>query len=264
MRDLTKARGCEGVSDADWELEKNRRILELSALPCGSNQEKAIHRQVTDNVNTRNAVEELLRTLAPCKTSPNQGQDVYFNDTIKDKCVKILRAKHADLVDQRAYLDMAKEVSYEAADEFKCSRETECGLDDEAKKKYEEIKRKHTPRANKASGTGYKFKKAFKPYQYGGNWGPVGSYYAPGGYAMVNAPMIPNQMGMGMMGMMNNNARPALPRFPRNHPKPIDKTNSTCKACNGIGHWAGDHDCPLTMAAFNMGHGAGAGGQGSG
>ena len=31
-------------------------------------------------------------------------------------------------------------------------------------------------------------------------------------------------------------------RFPR---PPIDKTNSTCKACQGIGHWAGDVQCPL-------------------
>ena len=119
---------------------------------------------------------------------------------------------------------MAKEVSYEAADEFKCSRDTECGFDDDAKKKYEKIRRKHTPRANKASGTGYRSKKTYTPYQYGGSWGPAGSYCAPGGYAMFNAPMMmPNQMGIGMgiMGMVNN-ARLALPRFPRNPAKLVD------------------------------------------
>ena len=37
--------------------------------------------------------------------------------------------------------------------------------------------------------------------------------------------------------------KPVRGRFPR---PPIDKRNSTCKACLGIGHWAGDPACPLS------------------
>ena len=36
-----------------------------------------------------------------------------------------------------------------------------------------------------------------------------------------------------------------LPSIGNGRGRPIDKSKTTCYGCQGIGHWAGDKECPM-------------------
>ena len=62
-------------------------------------------------------------------------------------------------------------------------------------------------------------------------------------------------MGSPQMSLAGNTMtafRPGknyVPRYPTMSTQQR-KTNSKCKACDGIGHWQGDLDCPIVMATM--------------
>ena len=60
----------------------------------------------------------------------------------------------------------------------------------------------------------------------------------------LQPPFIPQQQFPAMVNM------PTMqPMFQPGRNKYIDKSNSTCRVCKGLGHWGGDPACPYTIQA---------------
>ena len=285
MKDLTKALKCEGLDEESWKRSRLERAAKLAALPESNASEMSMKRQMIDINSNRDKLEEALREINECKTVENQGQDVNFNKDKKKKVQTIIRSALLDAYDQKAYMDLAKECGYEAADEFKDQDNEENVLDENRVKKLEEIKRRYKS-SNKNYEKGGQFSKQKSqgygssmegkyPFQgqtwnnpYFGNWtgspGAVSSQQLaalslqpqlmpqPQYYSMFGQMMMPNGYGSGSVmssnpGGNNYHVGKAIdrPRPYKYQPKLIDKSSDFCKICNGKGHWAGDQECPV-------------------
>ena len=144
------------------------------------------------------------------------------------------------------------------------------------KDKYDKIKEKHA-KADKNKEPKYRensweFKKSYGgrnmkyPYAYDGqNFGRMKSFSVPYGNMMqfgsmgaqptVGPQQIIGAQQVGPAGGYMPTFRPWKNFTPRhmatsNQQK---KANSKCRACDGIGHWQGDLECPVVMAALGMG-----------
>ena len=83
MQDLSKQLQCEKETDNEWQLRKDKKMLELSSMPAGTPQEKALLRQVKDIHSFTTKSEKVLRELMVVQTSANVGENKCFTDTVK-------------------------------------------------------------------------------------------------------------------------------------------------------------------------------------
>ena len=69
------------------------------------------------------------------QTSANVGENKCFSDTVKKTVMQQQRELLLELYKREAYLQMAKELGYEAAEDFMGSDANDTMLNDEEKKK---------------------------------------------------------------------------------------------------------------------------------
>ena len=142
-------------------VRQDKRVLKLSSMPTSTPQEKALFRQVQDITSYTTKTEKMLRELVGIKTTANVGADKNFNDTVKKNIIQQQRQLLREMFEREAYLLMAKDVGYVAAEEFlgSGSDSKDLMLDEEEKKKYDEIKMKYAmvePKY-KMKGSSWKF-----------------------------------------------------------------------------------------------------------
>ena len=278
MADITKQLQCELETENEWQIRQDQRVLKLSSMSTNTPQEKALFRQVKDIVSYTTKLEKVLRTLMGIETTANVGAAENFNDTVKKNIIQQQRLLLTEMYEREAYLQMAKDVGYAAAEEFVGSDSKDTMLDEERKKKYDEIKKKHAkvdknkePKY-KMRDNNWKFQKGYGglnakyPYAYDGqNFGMMKSFSVPygnmqqfgsmGAQHTVGPQQIIGAQQVGPAGGYMPTYRPWKNFAPKymatsNQQK---KANSKCRACDGIGHWQGDLECPVVMAAFGMG-----------
>ena len=145
MADVTKQLQCELESENEWQLRQDRRVLKLSSMPTSTPREKALFRQVKDIISFTTKSEKVLRELMGIQTTAEVGAGKTFNDTVKKNIIQQQRQLLREMYEREAYLQMARDVGYAAAEEFigSGSDSNDTMLDEEGKKKYDEIKKKY-------------------------------------------------------------------------------------------------------------------------
>ena len=245
MADLNQPLKMEALNDLSYENEKQIRCMKISSLPNSQPAEKSIKRQMVDNNEARNGLEFMLRKIN--KTTAVAGNvENSFHIECKQMFQEKLRASLLQNYEAKAFLKLAKDVSYEAAEAFKNGGKSEDpSEDDNLKKRIEEIKKLYGGKGQKGQFQQNSQYYQPRPYYQQQHLQPspqfsMQQFQQPGQVQQFPHPM------QQMYGMHQSPPNLFYPR-PRNRfsRPPIDKTNSTCKACSGIGHWAGDAQCPL-------------------
>ena len=118
---------------------------------------------------------------------------------------------------------------------------------EEIKKRVDEAKKGFKATAVRSKPYG---KNERRPYT---SWDPAPGFTQNMGYNMYSYPAQGYQQNFGnlqptSMSMKTGMQQPvwndSASRFPKYQGRKIDKSKSTCKVCLGIGHWAGDVECP--------------------
>ena len=222
-----------------------------------------------DNDIGRNFLEEILLKINSLKCVTDKARDNFDADNKLD-LQKIVRAALKQNYEQKLFLKVAKEHGYEAAEECKGNEMEDGAMDDSMQKRYADIKKKYdTKTAQPYRST------SFKKRQPGNQQAPA--YPVPMQNQFVQQqgfPTLPGLMGsfpgmqsqLGpfpvMQSQLGQMMRPQVPnmsafgQFQQPVPRfrarqPFDKSNSIWKACQGIGHWAGDRICPLSGFSGN-------------
>ena len=264
MTDLTKPLKVEEMDMASWSNDKGRRANQLASLSVNSLSEKGLVRQLQDNNSARDYLEELLLRINSVLTEAGTDKTKFTVDT-KLEIQKNIRGALKQNYEQKAFLKLAKEDGYEAAEEFKSSDPDDKTMDDDLKKRVEEVKKKYGTKHKYAiqpknhsfpkqqrsyqPPAGYQFSPFPVPNQFSQPAVPSNPFGMYNNFAQQNFPQqnfpqqqLFNPMGMGFMGTQQVTGNMTRPRGK----PPIDKTNSTCKACHALGHWAGDAGCPMS------------------
>ena len=250
MTDLTKALKVEEMDLASWSNDKGCRANQLASLSASTLSEKGLVRQLQDNNSARDYLEELLLRINTVLIEAGTEKTKFTADT-KLEIQKNIRGALKQNYEQKAFLKLAKDEGYEAAEAFKSSDPDDKAMDDDLKKRVEEVKKKYgTKPKTTIQPKNHSFPKQQISYQLPGyqsspfsipsQFGQPAAYSNP--FRMFNNFPEQNPMGMGFMGtqpLTGNMSRPG------GRP-PIDKSNSTCKACHAMGHWAGDAGCPMS------------------
>ena len=259
-----------------------RRSANLVAMNPASLSKKSIIRQRKNLNSIQEKVEKMLRAIKEYIPDASADQPPKrFSANNKTEKIQELRLMRIELKRQEDYLTVAKDHGYETADKVE---ETEgSGSLDEVRQKILSnilLEQKKASAASPDKGGRGGGSGRFRPSPYGqyqpyGQFPPKQSYYpnqqqpgqgymaAPmmsGGMPMYNSGMVmpgySSAMG-GMvmpghssaMGMMAPNRPQFNPGKGRGSPR-FDKSNTTCNACNGVGHWRGDPECPLMQLAL--------------
>ena len=164
----------------------------------------------------------------------------------------------------KAFLKVANELGYQAAESFhQASKSDDSAEDESMKKRLEEVRKLY-------SGTSKNSGSQIRPkghQQYQPNIRPQGYIGFPAQPVHFGGQVPPIQYGVAQPWQFHPQVYSAPPTAFGNYPQPspqfnsfvgpkpvrgrfprppIDKRNSTCKACLSIGHWAGDPSCPLS------------------
>ena len=272
MQDLTKQLQCEKESVNEWQMRRDKRMLVLASMQTSTPQEKALFRQMKDIHSFITKSEKVLRELMVVQTSANVGENKCFSDTVKKTVMQQQRELLLELYKREAYLQMAKELGYEAAEDFMGSDANDTMLNDDEKKKFEEVKKKHEAKAEKSKesakykmkGNGWKYQGGYNGPKYTSHdYGMAKSFVSPymqpfvpvGMQSAVGSQQVMGSPQMSLAGNATSAFRPWInyaPRYPTMSTQQR-KANSKCKACDGVGHWQGDMECPIVMAAMGMG-----------
>lgn len=143
MADVNKQLQCELETENEWQIRQDKRVLKLSSMPTTTPQEKSLFRQVKDIISYTTKLEKVLRELIGIETTANVGEAKNFTDTVKKNMIQQQRLLLTEMYKREAYLQLAKDVGYAAAEEFEESDANDTMLDEEKKKKYDKIKEKH-------------------------------------------------------------------------------------------------------------------------
>ena len=256
MADLSKQLPVEKMDAASYLAEKVRRQGRVASRTVNNNFELGMKRQCQDNVDMRDATEDVLRKLNEVKFVEEEAGDQFSKKT-KEKIQKMLRNLLMLNHEQKAYLKIVETYGYEAADKFKSADFEDKNYDESLNKRINEIGKEFAPKTKKSNQK--------KPYSRQQTPGQNLTMQQP---AMMVNPMMqfqpnqmmqPNLMNQMMMSsqMMPNQTmgsfnasgfRNYRPKFYLNYGnfgarRNIDKSKDTCKSCGMIGHWAGDAGC---------------------
>ena len=109
MHDLTNKLQCEKEKDNKQQIRRDKNMLELSSMPTSTSQEIALLCHVKDIHQYTTRSEKVLRELTGVHTSPDVGENKFFNDTVKKTVFQQQRELLIELYRREAYLQMAKE-----------------------------------------------------------------------------------------------------------------------------------------------------------
>ena len=248
MADLNKEMPLENLSDESWSADKNARNAKIVARAPSNNAEKSLFRQMSwVNTNTDH-LGDILRFIKKYEVvaTPDAADKQYFNAANKSILMQKLRAVSVSNNNNAAYLRLAKDFSYEAADEFESSASDDVSMDESTASKMDKVAKKHAGKAEKFRQAPYQKRPAapqvqqptFPQQQYPQQQHPQQQYpqhpYTQPMYAQQQFPQPQMQFprpqnyfpafgGPGGSGHRRGGG--------------FNKTNSICKDCKGIGHW---------------------------
>ena len=259
MRDLSKALPIEELDEESRQQGRSARAAKVAAMPVSTPTERGFQRQYSDINKARNLLEDLLFLTKKADEIKIDGEDK--KKSIVEKIREGIHSTH----EQEGFLQLANEFNYDVAEEFRAMDSGNDEFGEETKKKLAEFKKglKNVAPRTKPQG-----KNNWKPYLRG-NPAPVyyssepqgtttRSYISPpyGGQQAFNLQQsnVPSQgwqqnpymLPSIVPGMQQQARGDGMGRFPKYQGRQMDKTNSTCKACLGVGHWAGDRECPMS------------------
>ena len=165
MADLNQPMKMEALDDASYDNEKLVRNMKVSALPNITPPEKSLYRQMVENNNTRNSLESVLRKIN--ETTAVQGQaGNTFNIECKEDFQEKLRAALLQNYEAKAYLHVAEDMGYAAADAFKDGKTSEdLAIDDNIKKRIDEIKKQYRNQQQQIPGMhSMSLQQSFQPF----------------------------------------------------------------------------------------------------
>jgi len=270
MADLSKELPLESLSDESWFADKNARKAKVVSRAPSNNAEKSLYRQMAWVNNNTDHLGDILRFLNKFEVvaTPDTAEKQHFNAGNKTNLMQKLRAVSVSNNNNAAYLRLAKDFGYEAADEFENGVSEDMSMDESTANKMDKIAKKHAAKAEKFRQAPYQ-KRTVAPqsHQYPQQTAqqypqmfPQTSQYghpmftpqqypqAPQQYpqAPLQYPQAPQQYPQAQFSRFPPFGVPGAPGRGRGHGGGINKTNSICKDCKGIGHWGGDAECPWT------------------
>jgi len=264
MADLSQELPIEKLTGESWAADKAARKARVASRNPANNSEKALFRQMSwCNTNTDH-LGDVIREFKKLEVvaTPDTNQVKHFNAANKDTILQKLRAAAVSNNNNTAYLRLAKDFNYQAADEFEESNCEETTLDETTAKKLEKIAKKHSWKSEKERDHPYKGRQktqqqpqqqhVYPNPQYGmfsaypQQMMPQQQQYMP----PMTAPGAVNQFPSMQGGQAMQGVRPMVPTFQpgaagRGHG--FNKTYSKCRVCKGMGHWGGDPECPYTI-----------------
>ena len=271
MADLTKELPIEKLTGESWAADKAARGARVASRNPANNSEKALFRQMGwCNTNTDN-LGDIIREFKKMEVvaTPDTNQLKHFNAANKDTILQKLRAAAVSNNSNSAYLRLAKDFNYQAADEFEESNCEDSTLDETTANKLEKIAKKHAKSDKEREYQPYR-KKQYNPHQQ--QYMPLQQQYMPPQQQYVSPRqqyMPPQQQYMPqqqqyMPGAMNQFPpmqqgsqamqgvrAPMVPLFQSGSAgrgNAFNKTYSRCRVCKGMGHWGGDPECPYTIS----------------
>ena len=248
MAELNTPLACENISSTAHIEAMARRQTDLAAMPQTTEAEKGIFRQkqkvsifesqdfiITYNsqiTTIRDMTEKVLRKVKDIAPEDCDNQS-HFTSAAKSDLLQMIRALGIEEQKQASYLTVVQSDGFGVADAVFQEHASE--LTSEQQKALDAVrKRKRTsyPPLDTNSNHGL-YQPAGQPFG-GGNQAP----YNPGPNWGSNYTTRPKTS----LNLLGNK----LP-FPR---RVVDKTNSICHACQMVGHWAGDTNCPASKSSY--------------
>ena len=276
----------EAKDDLSWENGKQIRALNINQLDRTTPVNKSLHRQISDNDTARNHLEKILRSVNKLTVVGGTDVDKFTDTTKKELQESVRAAllqnyeqKQFLSIAKEHGFGAADHFKASAA------TEDEGTLTADMKKRVEETKKKYGESSQKKSSyfpkqqqqPGYNFNQPHSmvssalqaqphsmvspalqtPQQFYSSSIPSymmqPQFHAQGN--LMSQAQQGNLMSQAQQAMNNFTAQqfqsqapgPFPTRFRGRFPRPpIDKSNSTCKACGLLGHWAGDAVCTLS------------------
>ena len=165
MADLSKPLPLEKLNDVSWNADKSSRQAKVASRNPSNNAEKSLFRQMSWCNSNTDHLGDLIRSINGLEivATPDTDQKKHFNQGAKDNIIQKLRAAAVANNNNAAYLRLAKDISYEAADEFEEGNVEDVSLDESTASKLDKIAKKHAGKSDKSRTQPYHKKKP----QYG-------------------------------------------------------------------------------------------------
>jgi hypothetical protein len=151
MADLTQELPFEKLTGESWAADKAARGARVASRNPQNNSDKSLFRQMgwcnnnTDNLG--DVIREFKKMEVVATADTNQLQ--HFNAANKNIILQKLRAAAVSNNNNSAYLRLAKDFNYQAANEFEDSTCEDSTLDLTAAKKLDQIAKKHAGKLDK-------------------------------------------------------------------------------------------------------------------
>jgi len=290
MADLSQELPFEKLTGESWAADKAARGARVASRNPQNNSEKALFRQMGWCNTNMDHLGDIIREFKKIEVvaTPDTAQVKHFNAGNKDAILQKLRAAAVSNNNNTAYLRLAKDFNYQAADEFEESNCEDSSLDETTAKKLEKIAKKHAGKTEKDREHPYKKKPQYQQYtspqqqytspqqqhfmpahhftsaqqQY---MPPLQQQYMPPlqqqltpGVMNQFPPMQPGSQAMQGFHNMQQGSQamqgvrpPMVPLFQpgsAGRGSGFNKTFSKCRVCKGLGHWGGDPECPYTIS----------------
>ena len=256
MADLNKKLPLESLSDESWFADKNARNAKVVARTPSNNAEKSLFRQMAWVNNNTDLLGDILRFITKFEVDANvdTAEKQYFSATNKNILMQKIRGISVSNNNNAAYLRLAKDFSYEAADEFETGVTDDVSMDETTASKMDKIAKKHAIKGEKFRQAPYQKRSSGQNHQQ--QYSQQAQLY-PQQYPQQYHQQVQQPYGQPMFSQQQQQQQqfpyPQMPFsrqnfFPafggpggsgraRGHGGGINKTNSICKDCKGIGHW---------------------------
>ena len=268
MADLTAELPIEKLSEESWVADKAARKARMASRNPANNSEKSLFRQMAWCNTNIDHMGDLIRDLKnmAADATPDANNLKYFNENNKRSIVEKLRAAAISNNNNSAYLRLAKDFDYAAADEFEDAISEDLTLDETTSKKLDKVAKKYAakskPHPYSKGQSSKNANQSFQNFQYGMHmqqpqYGYPSSQLIPQQPQMIPQqpqmmPQQPQMMPQQQLMFPQPQTRYAAPahQFPpmqgvsnmqplavSGRGRGINKTYSTCKVCKGLGHW---------------------------
>ena len=255
MADLNKKLPLESLSDESWFADKNARNAKVVARTPSNNAEKSLFRQMAWVNNNTDLLGDILRFITKFEVDANvdTAEKQYFSATNKNILMQKIRGISVSNNNNAAYLRLAKDFSYEAADEFETGVTDDVSMDETTASKMDKIAKKHAIKGEKFRQAPYQKRSSGQNHQQ--QYSQQAQQY-PQQYPQQYHQQVQQPYGQPMFSQQQQQQQFPYPQMPfsrqnffpafggpggsgraRGHGGGINKTNSICKDCKGIGHW---------------------------
>ena len=163
MADLSKKLKMEDLDDQSFVNDQQQRLNFIASMSKNSPADKSIHRQMNDNNIARNFLEKMLRKVNTINPTAAGNPNTFGQDEKKD-LQEDLRAALLQNYECKAFLKVANELGYQAAESFqKASNSDDSAEDDQMKKRLEEVRKLYAGTPKNANFQKPKMQQQFQP-----------------------------------------------------------------------------------------------------